>query len=470
MKITARYFLPAALGAALGSCDKLIEGYDVNPNAAQDAPADQQLTAVQVSEGFVLSGEMARMAGIWSDYFTGSDRQYEGLQNYTTVAGDYDNMWTSTYTLVLTNARIVSDKAALVQNYQLQGIAQVLEAQMIGTATSLWGDIPYSQAFQPGVPPVFDRQTDVYNSVQTLLSTAITNLGRNGVNPEERDIYFQGNLARWTAVAHSLKARYFLHTKNYAQAATEARLGIASPAGDLLMPYGGTVSTTANPYYDFVEINRTGYLSATGAYAVGLLQGQHSNALTNESARFQYFYTSSGSSGAADLNTSTGVFASDADFPLITYVETQAILAEALARANDLNGSLTALNAVRTTNSDTISSPYRAGFTKVRGKTQTAYQPYTLANFAAGGVLNTGQSQQNALLREILTEKYLSLVGQIEPFNDVRRTGNIIGVPKKRTDAPSIPQRYLIAQNEVNANPNVPTPIPPLYEPTEVNR
>lgn len=458
MKLYTRYFLLAALGLGLGSCDKLIEGYDINPNAAQDAPADQQLTAVQVSEGFVLSGEMARTAGIWSDYFTGTDRQYEGLQNYTTVAGDYDNMWTNTYTLVLTNARIVSDKAALVQNYQLQGIAQVLEAQMIGTATSLWGDVPYSQALQPGVPAPFDRQADIYNSVQTLLGTAITNLGRNGVNPGERDIYLQGNLPRWIAVAHSLKARYYLHTKNYAQAAAEARLGIASTAGDMLMPYGGTVSTSANPYYDFIDINRSGYMTADGAYAVQLLQGQRNNARTNESARFAYFYTTAGDYGAIDPNYVDGAFAADADFPLITYVETQAILAEALARTNDLSGSLAALNNIRTFNAATFTGG------------AANYTAYTLADFATGGLLNNGLTQQNALLREILTEKYLSLIGQIEPFNDIRRTGNLVGVPKKRTDAPSIPQRYLIAQNEVNANPNVPSPIPPLYEPTEVNR
>jgi hypothetical protein len=112
MKTYLRYYLLLALLlVGLGSCEKLIEGYDINPNAPQDAPADQQLTAVQVAEGFVLSGEMARTAGLFSDYFTGTDRQYEGLQNYTTVSGDYDNMWSNTYALVLANARIVTEKA-----------------------------------------------------------------------------------------------------------------------------------------------------------------------------------------------------------------------------------------------------------------------------------------------------------------------------------------------------------------------
>ncbi|MBC6607672.1 SusD/RagB family nutrient-binding outer membrane lipoprotein [Hymenobacter sp. BT188] len=458
MKTSLRYYLLLALLlVGLGSCEKLTEGYDINPNAPQDAPADQQLTAVQVSEGFVLSGEMARTAGLFSDFFTGTDRQYEGLQNYTTVSGDYDNMWSNTFTLVLANARIVTQKAEAVQNFQLAGIAQVLEAQMIGMATSVWGDIPYSQALQPGQPAPFDRQSDIYASVQTLLSTAITNLGRTGINPQERDIYYGGDLAKWRAAAHSLKARFFLHVRNYPQAAAEARLGIASPAGDMLMPYGGTVSTSANPYYDFIDINRTGYMGAAGSYGVRLLEDLRNNARTNESARFEYFYTTEAGYSEVDPNIlEGGAFAADADFPLITYVETQAILAEAQARANDLSGALAALNNIRAYNRTTF--------------TGGTYAAYTLADFALGGLLNTGQSQQQALLREILTEKYLSLIGQIEPYNDVRRTNNLIGVPKKRTDAPSIPQRYLIAQNEVNANPNVPDPIPGLYEPTEVNR
>jgi len=66
-------------------------------------------------------------------------------------------------------------------------------------------------------------------------------------------------------------------------------------------------------------------------------------------------------------------------------------------------------------------------------------------------------------------EKYLSLIGQIGPFNDVHRTNNLIGVPKKRTDAPSTPQHWLIAQTEMNANPNAPRSTLELYDPTAVN-
>ena len=444
MKTIQRLLLLATLGLTVGSCNKFTQGYDVSPNLAPDAPADQQLTAVEISEGFVMSGELPREAGIFVDYFTGADRQYDGLQNYITAAGDYDNMWANSYQLVLTNARLVEEKAAAVQNFQLLGITQVVEAQMIGTVTSYWGDVPYSTAFVTDVPPTFDAQKDIYVSIQKLLDEAIINLDKNGVNPDDRDIFFNGDLTKWQAAAHSLKARYYLHVKDYAQAAKEAKLGIADPAGNMLMPFpNGTPSASANPYWDFTQYNRAGYMSAAGAFAPTLLNGGHNNAKTDESGRFKYFYVGA-KPADFDLNADDGAFAADASFPLISYVETQAILAESLQRTGDQAGALDALNAIRAANK-----------TKYGGK----YDAYVAADFVSG----------DALLKEIMLEKYLSLIGQAETFNDVRRTDNLIGVPVKKPDATSIPQRYLLPQSEVNTNPNTPNPIPTLYQKTPVN-
>ena len=74
------------------------------------------------------------------------------------------------------------------------------------------------------------------------------------------------------------------------------------------------------------------------------------------------------------------------------------------------------------------------------------------------------------LLREILTERYLTFMGQINAFNDARRTNNALSMPVKSATAPSLPQRFLYPQSEINTNPNVPKPIPGLYEKTPVNK
>lgn len=457
MKKIITYALLSVLGLGLTNCNKLVEGYDVNPNLPQDAPSDQQLTATELGLGFVMSGEAARTAGMWAGLFTGADRQYSSLNNYITASPDYDNVWANTYYQTVAQARIVQQKAALVNNKQLQGIAQVIEAQSIGTATDLWGDIPYSAILVPNSPPKFDGQAAVYTALQTNLSSAITNLGQNGVNPGSRDIFYDGSTIKWIAAAHSLKARYFLHVKNYASAITEAQAGIASSAGDMLMPFDGTIGSAANPYFDFLANSRGGYMSADGAYAAQLLQSR-TNSKTDETARLNYFYTDQGLYYALEPNYVDGAFQANSSFPLVTYIETQAILAEALVRTGDLTNALVALNSIRAANATTYSG--------------STYSAYTAADFVAGGLLNPtsgGLSQTNALLVEVLREKYLSLIGQIEEFSDVRRTANLIGVPKNVTSAPSLPQRFLYPQSEINTNPNVPSPIPSLFTKTPVN-
>lgn len=474
MKNLKSILLLGALGLSFGSCNKLVNGYDVNPNAPQNAPADQQLTAAELSEGFFMSGEMPRLTGIWADFFTGADRQYQGLELYNTSANDYDNAWGSAYATTLAQARLVQTKAQVLNNLRLLGMGQVVEAQIVGTVADLWGDVPYSQALMDA-PGKYDAQPTVYTAVQVLLDQAITNLPLNGISPGARDIFYQGAAAKWVAAAHSLKARNFLHVKNYAQAAVEARLGIASKAGDMLMPYNATSANgkDANPYYDFVTNSRVGYLSAEGPAATPALgtyayqlYNARTNAKTNEVSRRNYFYTTNSAATpttagyAVEINVSSGAFAVNAYAPVVTYYETQAILAEALARTGDVTGAIAALNNLRA---------YDAAMYTAAG---AKYAAYTVNDFAPLGLLNpgvAGPTTAQTLLKEILTEKYLGMVGQIEPFNDLRRTGNLIGIPKKSSTANDIPQRLLYPQSEIDTNPNVPKPIPGLFIKTAVN-
>ena len=96
------------------------------------------------------------------------------------------------------------------------------------------------------------------------------------------------------------------------------------------------------------------------------------------------------------------------------------------------------------------------------------YEAYVAADFESGGIANQpGATAMESLLHEIVEEKYVSLVGQIEVFNDIRRTENLLEIPS--TNGSEIPNRFLIPQVEINANANTPNPIPDLTEKTPVN-
>ncbi len=88
-------------------------------------------------------------------------------------------------------------------------------------------------------------------------------------------------------------------------------------------------------------------------------------------------------------------------------------------------------------------------------------------NVTSGFPATASASGSAALLAEILEEKYISLIGELQPYHDIRRTNNLLNVPPKTGSA--IPQRFLYPQVEVDTNPNTPSPIPGFFDPTPIN-
>ncbi|MGI4884840.1 MAG: SusD/RagB family nutrient-binding outer membrane lipoprotein [Janthinobacterium lividum] len=467
---------------ALVGCEKFTTGYDVNPNLPQAASTSLLLTSVEVATGLQEEANTARLSSIWTQQFTGAARQAAGLDVYQTVASDYDSDWSNHYLYVSNNARLTEASADVDKNPLVKGIAQTLEGLSIGQATALWGDIPYSEAFNSAIAqPKFDAQKDVYTSVQTLLTDAAANLAKPGVSPAAADIFYAGSGTKWLAVANTLRARYYLHTKDYANAAKYAALGVSAPANNLTMPHAGTAyGVDLNLLYSFFDQDRAGDITADAAFATKLLATGHTNAKTTETGRLNYFYAKtfvngSGSGYATvdyEPNIYDGAFTPSSPYPMVTFAETQLVLAEAQLRLGNFAPALAALNAVRAYHTSTT-SPYAAnGAVK--------YDAYTAADFATGGIAVYGAANANeALLKEILTEKYLSLIGQIEPFNDQRRARplaggsvlamSVVGVTPKKGSV--LPQRFLYPQIEITTNPNTPAQTnADLFTPTSVNQ
>ena len=136
------------------------------------------------------------------------------------------------------------------------GIAQVWEALIISQAADMFGDIPYSEAAGDIASPKLDSQADVYDALQRLLDSAVTNLASHEGEgpPVSVDLVYGDDPAKWIEAAHSLKARLFLHTAErnpsaYGEALGEAEQGISSAAGDLLSWHSENPNER-NPWFD----------------------------------------------------------------------------------------------------------------------------------------------------------------------------------------------------------------------------
>lgn len=458
----------------------MVEDLNQNPNNPTSAPYQYTLTGAEVATIILQTGEPAREAGIFASQFTGFDRQHSALNNYLVTSTTFDPTWRVIYRDILRNI-IVAEEAAKSSGVEgvTLGILQVLKALNLGTATSLFGDIPYDQAGSLKFEnPEFESQIIVYGKIQVLLDDAIINLASGtGRPPARTEIYFDGNAVAWTQVAYTLKARFFMHTKDYPAAYSAAQKGIgsngSSHTNNMKSPHG-TATDDANLYYQFFALASRKDDLVTSKFFTSFIDSNNAtnpipanyrgNSKTNETARYNYLLQTTVVGIQPNFNTN-GFAQINAPGQIVTYAENLLILAEAGARAN-FNTGLGHLNAFRT---------YMAsgGYMTKPVMTNVKYDSYVAADFNTLGIENIdGISSVNALLREILEERYITLFGQIEVFNDTRRTQNesIVRVPIVPNTGSSLPQRFLIGNSEIDNNKNSPNPIPGFFEPTQVNK
>jgi starch-binding outer membrane protein, SusD/RagB family len=462
----------------LFSCTDLVSDSNVDPDLIPDSDAKNLFQGVLLANQFFQTSSNTRDVMIWLNQANGENRQYVSLNDWNlSTASNFDDSWNNAYVNCITNAKLTSEKAIEISNLKLAGVAQIIEAHCIGTVTSLWGDVPYSEIDITGknFTPKYDSQLAIYASVQSLLDQAITNLGSTGTIPSS-DIHYGADPAKWIKLAYSLKARYYLHVKDYPNAKANALLGINSASGDFKAKFDNSYLQSFNPFYSFLVYDRDDYMSGNG-YAAQLLDPSSSkyrgNTKTDESARYaftyntEYFSPYSLNIYGGDYGGTNGKFGSDTSMPMVTYGEMLLIIAEVDTRSSFAAG-LTSYNAYRTV----LNGGYSIGINNNGYDTETfSYANYDAADFAVGGMENntaTALSDQNALIREIFEEKYIYLMGNYESFTDFRRSNNAAEIQLKSGNA-GTPQRFLYPQVEINANPNTPNPIPSIVTKTTVH-
>jgi starch-binding outer membrane protein, SusD/RagB family len=421
MKNSFKIISAAVVLGALVGCHDYLTGGDLtnDPNRPVSATNGQLLVGIQANIFGILGGDPARSTGIFAQQFTGGQSQYlSNIQSYQITEDNTNGLYASLYGGGgLVDIRKLEAGAIAAQDTAFLGVAQVYEGLLMGTGADLFGDIVYSEALTGKPDPVLDPQLSVYDAIQTLLSQAIVNLQKTGgtnFGPGASDLVYGGDASRFIALAHTLKARYYMHTGEvrpaaYASALAEAKLGIQSDVDN----YNGAffdASGQQNLWYQFVIIaGRSGYVIPNANF-VNLLESR------NDPRRFTYF-------DAAGTDLSDARLAPDFNQPFVTYDENTLIWAEAAYRTGDQVTALQKLNEERTHNG-----------------------------------LPTEVVAGNALLTEILTEEYIVdfQLGQ-EAFNLYNRTCFPNLVPTGVAGGP-IPGRFYYDASERQTDKNIPEP------------
>lgn len=211
--------LPMVVLFAAG-CSESLEDINVSPNSLPDTEIDIK---------FVLTGILSQSATITADLNMGAaeitattqylQRDFTSYDRFnfnwqaSSFAGYYEPLKDSDYIF----ERAESEKTGKVKDYY-QGVALIMKSYWYGMLTSLFGDLPYTNALQAEkggdefFKPVYDDQLTIFKGIINDLGQANTLLTGVGVIQEvaDADVVYQGDALKWRKLANSLRLRYYM--------------------------------------------------------------------------------------------------------------------------------------------------------------------------------------------------------------------------------------------------------------------
>lgn len=414
----------------LTSCDYGDENVDPTRPSGADVDLRLVLPTAQTQAAFNNMASVARLSGILMQHFDGFDAQQIEYMIYDINENTLDNFWnTGLYGGVMKDCIVLMEKGTEAEFPHYVGIAKILMANALGTATSIWGDVPYSNAFlgTEDLKPSYDSQESVYAAIQTLLDEAIVEMSTPTISggPSDDDLIFGGDASKWITAAYALKARYFMHlTKRDASAHTKALAAIAnamSSSADQPDFVFDASATFSNPFAQFGD-QRPNTMVMNPAFEASLSGDPRAGMISSGGD----FYTD----GTGGLFWSSN----DSPSPLISYTEIKFLEAEALALSGNLAGASDALDSAVSENMRYMGIDNNSGS--------------RMAYLTAIPDLS-GMSTDNALA-VIINESYVGLYGQaeLEIWTNYRRTGYPALTPNPQGKVSVIPRRIIYAQNE----------------------
>jgi hypothetical protein len=421
------------------SCKKWIDP-DINtdPSKPTDVNVNAILPIATAGMGYTAGGDLKYAACMWMQQMAGAANQPLAYDNYVYTQSDVDNVWKwNLYAGPMMDCYRIIQKANAEGSPYYAGIAKVMMAYQLGCVTDLWGNVPYSQAFQgsANLTPAYDSQEQIYDSLFSLLDHAVLDFqaSENFRQPGADDLIYHGNLEHWTKAAYALKARYKLHLckrngiSAYNDALTALNSAFTTNFDDFELNFG-IASNENNPLYQFN--NQRGDI-VVGAYLVDTM-------LAHNDPRIELFVDGSygylGSApgeGNIDASYIGSYYASaNSPVPFISYVECKFIEAECKFKTGDFGGAASAYNTA-------IKSSFAKLFITDTAAANLAYE-----------AIYANETGDSISLEKIMQQKYFALCFQLEVYNDWRRTGLPVLQPAVSGVISEIPRRYPYPSSE----------------------
>lgn len=425
----------ALTALAFGSCKKgYLDVNEVNPNQTQNPPISGLLAAVTYQTGinFYRAGDFTSYyvqylaspnKGSASDVYENADRSTLWFNTVTTLTAT--NPFGGVYNTVA-DGRIMQQKAVAANGPEYAGVAKVTEALNMSMMIDIFGDMPYTEAFNASIfAPKYDKAEDIFARCLTLLDEAVVEFGKAGASIKldaASDLIHGGKVSAWIKTAYALKARLLnrlskLPSYNPAQILSSLALAYTANTDDAQVtrffsrnPWGQAAANNAGNVLD-VWLSEQ-WVDALNGKTFGVVDPRLkliATAVASGPNAGQYVGTpngngriGSGTAGQESYLSTTGFYSSSASpLLLVTYAEMKFIEAEATF-ASDKTRSYNAYLAGIAAHMDKVGVP---------AAEKNAY----LANPAVA--VGTAAFAKDLIFKE----KYVAMFLQPEAWTDARR-------------------------------------------------
>jgi len=199
--------------AGISACKKDFLSLEVNPNQPSSTTPQLTLAAAEAATAATVNTSYSAN-GVWMGYWTPSGNFVPSttIQQFNITNGTFTGVWTILYQNLtnLNNLQVIAAKDPSLANYQ--AIAMILKAYNFQQLVDQFGNVPYTEAFQPSTIlfPKYDKGIDIYHDLGKQLDAAIALINSKGgaaASPGNSDIIFGGNMTGWKKFANSLKLR-----------------------------------------------------------------------------------------------------------------------------------------------------------------------------------------------------------------------------------------------------------------------
>jgi hypothetical protein len=152
------------------------------------------------------------------------------------VPETFDELWDKAYKGVINHSNQLiplAEQAGLTTHL---GIAKILKAYTLMALVDYFGDVPYTEAIlgSENTNPKADKGEDVYKAAMDLLDEAITDFKTTSLAAPANDLFYGGDVAKWTTLAKTLKLRTYLTTRLVNAADSKSRIDALLTENDLI--------------------------------------------------------------------------------------------------------------------------------------------------------------------------------------------------------------------------------------------